>query len=262
MRKLFYFLILAITAFSLPVYAKDYKLGVGDVVHVTVYDHPDLLVDAAQIDEDGNLSMPLIGATTVAGLSTSSAQKKIASALEKGGFVIKPQVNLIVQQYRSKQISVLGQVNKPGKYALEFSSTLTDLLALAGGISALGSDTVILIHNIEGKLQQTRINTLTLFKEGKLELNYAIDNDDILYVPRAEVFYIYGEVQKSGAYRLEKNMNVMQAISLGGGITIRGTQRGAQIRREDNNGKLVIIPADEMATIQPDDVIYVKESLF
>ena len=262
MRKLFYFLILAITAFSLPVYAKDYKLGVGDVVHVTVYDHPDLLVDAAQIDEDGNLSMPLIGATTVAGLSTSSAQKKIASALEKGGFVIKPQVNLIVQQYRSKQISVLGQVNKPGKYALEFSSTLTDLLALAGGISALGSDTVILIHNIGGKLQQTRINTLTLFKEGKLELNYAIDNDDILYVPRAEVFYIYGEVQKPGAYRLEKNMNVMQAISLGGGITIRGTQRGAQIRREDNNGKPVIIPADEMATIQPDDVIYVKESLF
>ena len=262
MRKLFYFFILAITAFSLPVYAKDYKLGVGDVVHVTVYDHPDLLVDAAQIDEDGNLSMPLIGATTVAGLSTSSAQKKIASALEKGGFVIKPQVNLIVQQYRSKQISVLGQVNKPGKYALEFSSTLTDLLALAGGISALGSDTVILIHNIGGKLQQTRINTLTLFKEGKLELNYAIDNDDILYVPRAEVFYIYGEVQKPGAYRLEKNMNVMQAISLGGGITIRGTQRGAQIRREDNNGKPVIIPADEMATIQPDDVIYVKESLF
>jgi polysaccharide export outer membrane protein len=76
------------------------------------------------------------------------------------------------------------------------------------------------------------------------------------------VFYIYGEVQKPGAYRLEKSMNIMQAISLGGGVTPRGTERGVQIRREDGNGKPVTIPADPMATIQPDDVIYVKESLF
>jgi polysaccharide export outer membrane protein len=262
MRKLFYFFILALTVFTLPAHAKDYKLGVGDVVHITVYDHPDLLVEAAQVDEDGNLSMPLIGATAVAGLTTSGAQKKIASALEKGGFVINPHVNLIVQQYRSKQISVLGQVNKPGKYALEFTSTLADLLALAGGIGPLGSDNVILIHKVDGKLQQTSINTLSLFKGGKLDLNYTIADDDILYVPRAEVFYIYGEVQKPGAYRVEKNMNVMQAISLGGGITIRGTQRGVQIRRGDDNGKPIVIPADPMATIQPDDVIYIKESLF
>jgi polysaccharide export outer membrane protein len=262
MRKIFYFLMLALLTFTLPAHAKDYKLGVGDVVRITVYDHPDLLVDAAQIDEDGNLSVPLIGATPVAGLTTSAAQKRIASALEKGGFVINPHINLIVQQYRSKQISVLGQVNKPGKYALESTSNVSDLLALAGGISPLGSDNIILIHKVDGKLQQTPINTLALFKDGKLDLNYTIADDDILYVPRAEVFYIYGEVQKPGAYRLEKNMNIMQAISLGGGITLRGTERGVQIRREDSNGKPVTISADAMATVQPDDVIYVKESLF
>lgn len=260
MRKLFYFLILI--AFTLPAHAKDYTLGVGDVVHITVYGHPDLLVEATQVDEDGNVSIPLIGATTVAGLSISGAQKKIASALEKGSFVIKPQVNLIVQLYRSKQISVLGQVNKPGKYALEFTSTLADLLALAGGIGPLGSDNVILIHKVDGKLQQTSINTLSLFKSGKLDLNYTIADDDILYVPRAEVFYIYGEVQKPGAYRLEKNMTVMQAISLGGGITLRGTERGTKIRREDENGKHVTIPATSTEQILPDDVIYIKESLF
>ncbi|BBO99529.1 polysaccharide export protein EpsE [Sulfuriferula nivalis] len=262
MRKLFYFLMLALLTFTLPAHAKEYLLGAGDVVHITVYDHPDLLVDAAQIDEDGNLSVPLIGATPVAGLTTSAAQKRIESALVKGGFIINPHINLIVQQYRSKQISVLGQVNKPGKYALESTSNVSDLLALAGGISPLGSDNIILIHKVDGKLQQTPINTLALFKGGKLDLNYTIADDDILYVPRAEVFYIYGEVQKPGAYRLEKNMNIMQAISLGGGITLRGTERGVQIRREDDNGKPVVIPADAMATVQPDDVIYVKESLF
>jgi polysaccharide export outer membrane protein len=263
MRKLFYFLMLALLAFTLPAHAKEYKLGVGDVVRITVYDHPDLLVDAAQVDEDGNITLPLIGTTAVAGLTPSAAQKHIGQMLESGGFIIKPNVNLIVQQYRSKQISVLGQVNKPGKYALESTSTLTDLLAMAGGISTLGSDTIILIHKKkDNQLKQTQIDTLALFKSGQLDLDYIIGEGDIIFVPRAEVFYIYGEIQHPGAFRLEKNMNVMQAISLGGGITPRGTDRGIQIRRQDKNGKTITISANSAEQIQPDDVIYVKESLF
>jgi polysaccharide biosynthesis/export protein len=262
MRKLFYILLLALLAFTLPAHAKEYKLGIGDVVRVTVYDHPDLLVDAAQIDEDGNLTMPLIGATAVAGLTTSAAQKRIANALEKGGFVIKPSINIMVQQYRSKQVSVLGQVNKPGKYALEFNSSLTDLLALAGGINSLGSDNVILIHKENDHLKQTKIDTLALFKDAQFSLDYAINDGDIIFVPRAEVFYIYGEVQHPGAYRVEKNMNIMQAIAMGGGITLRGTERGAQIRRHDKEGNTITIAATPNEQILADDVIYVKESLF
>jgi polysaccharide export outer membrane protein len=262
MRKLFYFLMLALLAFTLPAHAKEYKLGVGDVVRITVYDHPDLLVDAAQVDEDGNLSVPLIGATPVAGLTASAAQKRIANAMEKGGFLIHPNINIMVQQYRSKQISVLGQVNKPGKYALEFKSSLTDLLALAGGISTLGSDNVILIHKENDQLKQTNIDTLALFKDGQFSLNYAVDDGDIIFVPRAEVFYIYGEVQHPGAYRVEKNMNVMQAIAAGGGITLRGTERGAQIRRHDKDGNSITLPATANEQVKADDVIYVKESLF
>lgn len=262
MRKLFYFFMLIFLIFTLPAHAKEYKLGVGDVVRITVYDHPDLLVDAAQVDEDGNLTVPLIGATPVAGLTTSMAQKRIASAMEKGGFVIRPNINIMVQQYRSKQISVLGQVNKPGKYALEFNSSLTDLLALAGGISTLGSDNVILIHKENNQLIQTKIDTLALFKDGQFALNYAINDGDIIFVPRAEVFYIYGEVQRPGAYRVEKNMNIMQAIAAGGGITLRGTERGAQIRRHDKDGNNITIPAKANEPVLADDVIYVKESLF
>lgn len=262
MRKLFYFLMLGLLAFTLPAHAKEYKLGVGDVVRITVYDHPDLLVDAAQVDEDGNLSVPLIGSTPVAGLTTSAAQKRIARALEKGGFVINPSINIMVQQYRSKQISVLGQVNKPGKYALEFNSSLTDLLALAGGISTLGSDNVILIHKESNQLKQTKIDTLALFKDGQFSLDYAINDGDIIFVPRAEVFYIYGEVQHPGAYRVEKNMNIMQTIAAGGGITLRGTERGAQIRRQDKDGNNITLPATANEQVKADDVIYVKESLF
>lgn len=229
---------------------------------MSVYGHPDMQLEAVQVDEDGKIAVPMVGAISVAGLTTSDAQKKIARALEKGGFIIKPNINLMVQQYRSKQVSVLGQVMQPGKYVLESNSDLTDLLALAGGINPNGSDTVILIHKQDGQLKKTIIDTIDLFKEGKFNLDYPVADGDIIYVPRAEVFYIYGEVQHPGAYRLEKHMNIMQAIALGGGITLRGTEKGAQIRREDKDGQTATLPATPDAQVQANDVIYVKESLF
>lgn len=262
MRKLFYFLILALVAFTSPAHAKEYILGIGDVVGITVYDHPDLLVDATQIDENGKIAVPLIGSIEVAGLTPSAAQKRIAQALVSGGFIIKPNVNLIVKQYRSQQISVLGQVNKPGNYALESNSNITDLLGLAGGIGPQGSDTVILMHKQNGKLVTTKIDTLSLFKDGQHNLDYPITAGDTIFVPRAEVFYIYGEVQHPGAFRYEKNMSLMQAIALGGGISLRGTERGAQIRRTDKDGKVTTLSATPNEIIQPNDVIYIKESLF
>jgi polysaccharide export outer membrane protein len=84
----------------------------------------------------------------------------------------------------------------------------------------------------------------------------------VIFVPRAAVFYIYGEVQKPGAFRLEKSMNVMQALSLGGGITQRGTQKGIQIRRQDAQGQPVVLKAALTDPVQAGDVVYVKESLF
>ncbi|MDT3706555.1 MAG: polysaccharide export protein EpsE [Thiobacillus sp.] len=261
MQTLFYAMFLSLTAFSLPAAAMDYRLGSGDIVHVTVYDHPELLLDT-RVDEQGKIDFPLIGAVMVAGQSASSAQRLIAEALERGGFIKKPQVNLIVKEYRSKQVSVLGQVNKPGKYPLDTTSTVSDLLAQAGGVTLEGADELTLIRNQDGKLQRTKIDTKSLFQDGQVDLNYQVIGGDVIFVPRASVFYIYGEVRKPGAFRLEKNMNVMKALSLGGGITPRGTQRGIQIRRKGADGKPVIVNAALIDPVREDDVVYVKESLF
>src|SRR5574340_747367 len=261
MQTLFYAMFLSLTAFSLPAAAMDYRLGSGDIVHVTVYDHPELLLDT-RVDEQGKIDFPLIGAVMVAGQRASSAQRLIAEALERGGFIKKPQVNLIVKEYRSKQVSVLGQVNKPGKYPLDTTSTVSDLLAQAGGVTLEGADELTLIRNQDGKLQRTKIDTKSLFQDGQVDLNYQVIGGDVIFVPRASVFYIYGEVRKPGAFRLEKNMNVMKALSLGGGITPRGTQRGIQIRRKGADGKPVIVNAASIDPVREDDVVYVKESLF
>lgn len=242
--------------------AGEYQLGIGDVLSVTVYGHTDLQVDAVQIDERGKVTLPLLGDVVVGGITASAAARKIEYALETGSYIVKPHVNVFVQQYFSKPVAVLGQVNQPGKYALESPSKVSDLLALAGGISPIGSDIVILIHKQDGLLMQTPIDTLSAFKGDHLNLNDEVVGGDIIYVPRAEVFYIYGEVQHPGAYRLEKHMNVMQAIALGGGITLAGTENHAQIRRMDKNGNITMLPAATDMSLMPNDVVYIKQSLF
>ena len=261
MRAALHMGLLLWAVFPLPATAMDYQLGSGDIVHITVYDHPELLTDT-RVDEQGKISFPLIGNVSVAGKTAAVAQSLISDALAKGDFIKKPQVNLIVTAYRSKQVSVLGLVNKPGKYPLDSASTVSDLLALAGGVAEDGADEVILIHNQDGKSQQFKINTKSLFQDGQVDLNHQVKGGDVIFIPRAAVFYIYGEVQKPGAYRLTGNLNVMQAVSLGGGITPRGTQRGIQIRRNDKDGKPVNIHAALTDRVRENDVVYVKESLF
>lgn len=261
MRTILHFGLLLWAVFPLQATAADYQLGSGDIVHITVYDHPELTTDT-RVDEQGKIGFPLIGGVSVAGKTAAAAQALIASTLEKGDFLKKPQVNLIVTEYRSKQVSVLGLVNKPGKYPLDSASTVSDLLALAGGVAEDGADEVVLIHNQDGKSQKFKISTKSLFQDGQVDLNHQVTGGDVIFVPRAEVFYIYGEVQKPGAYRLTGNLNVMQAVSLGGGITPRGTQRGIQIRRNDKDGNPVRIHAALTDRVRENDVVYVKESLF
>lgn len=260
-RSIMYSVLLLLSLVSLPAAAMEYRLGSGDIVEITVYDHPELQMETA-VDEQGRIGFPLIGGVTVAGETAASAQKLIADALEKGGFLKKPQVNLNVKAYRSKQVSVLGQVNKPGKYPLERASTVSDLLAQAGGVTLEGADALTLIQNKDGQSNRINIDIQSLFRDGQVDLNHPVGDGDVIFVARAAVFYIYGEVQKPGAFRLEKNMNVMQALSLGGGISPRGTQRGIEIRRKGTDGQAVKLKAGLTDTVLENDVVYVKESLF
>ncbi len=95
--------------------------------------------------------------------------------------------------------------------------------------------------------------------EGK---EYIVQDGDIINVARQPMFYIYGEVQRPGAFRLEQGMSVVQALSLGGGLTARGTQRGIKILRRDDKGAMQELDAQLADPVKKDDVIYVKESLF
>jgi polysaccharide export outer membrane protein len=237
-------------ATAAPVLAQTDKLGVGDAIRVTVHQQPDLTTEA-RISERGTVAMPLVGELKLAGLSQVEAARAIGESFKKGQFLKNPQVTVAITTMRSKQVSVLGAVTRPGRYALDDTSTkLTDVIAAAGGITPTGADTVTVIR--DGKEHKIPV----------LGKSFDLKGGETIHVERAPVFYIYGEVTRSGAYRVEPNMTVMQAIAAGGGITPRGSDRRLKLRRADASGKLAETDANLRDLVKPDDVIYVKEALF
>lgn len=246
-----------------------FLLGPGDVVKAAVFGHPDLS-GVARIGEDGRISFPLIGDVLIGGLSTSDAEAKIASLLLQGGYVTDAQVSLFVEQRRqtlANSVLILGHIARPGKYALqgvtdEGVQTLVDLLAVAGGTSADSADRLMLLRRDGDNVHKVQIDLRSLLGQGELQQNVGLIGGDIVFVPETDVFYVFGQVQNPGRYRLERGMSVMQAISVGGGIGPRGTERGILLKRRGNGGDIVTSAAKLTDALQPDDIIYVKESLF
>lgn len=240
----------------------EYVLGAGDLIKVTVFQNPDLTVET-RVSETGAITFPLIGSVQVGGLGTGAAEQKIATQLRDGKFVLQPQVNVLVTQVRGSQVAVLGHVTRPGRYPLEVANMrMSDALALAGGVTPTGADTVVLIGVRKGASFRKEIDLPALFTPGKTEDDIVVAAGDIIYVNRAPQFYIYGEVQKPGAYRLERDMTVMQALAQGGGVTPRGTDKGLKLHRRDKSGKVLVLEPKMDEKVFPDDVIYLRESLF
>ena len=262
MKRLWFRMAAAVLACSMSgAHADDMALGAGDVVKVSVYGNPDLAVET-RVSGSGFITMPLVGQVGVAGLSSAMAETKIATMLQGGGFVKNPQVNLLVTALTSQQVSVLGQVNRAGRYPIDGSRSVLDLLALAGGISLDGGDVVTVIRKRNGKILKDQVDTTELMRSADMMGNPDVQAGDVIFVDRAPRFYIYGEVQRPGQLRLERQMTVLQALSAGGGLTPRGTERGLRVKRRDQDGKLQTIDVKGDDLLQPNDVVYVKESLF
>jgi polysaccharide export outer membrane protein len=235
---------------AFPGLAQTEKLGAGDAVRITVHQQPDLTTDA-RVSERGMVAMPLIGEVKLAGMSQVEAARAIADSLKKGQFLRNPQVTVAITTVRSKQVSVLGAVARPGRYALDdTSSKLSDVIAAAGGITPTGAETVTVMR--DGKEQRVAV----------LGKPFDLKGGETIHVERAPVFYIYGEVTRSGAYRIEPNMTVMQAIAAGGGMTPRGSDRRLKLRRAGADGKVAETDAKLHDAVKADDVIFVKEALF
>jgi polysaccharide biosynthesis/export protein len=240
----------------------EYRIGAGDILKISVFKNPDLTLEA-RVSEVGAISFPLVGLVQVSDLTLPAAEKKIAELLKDGGFVVNPQVNILLETAFGNQVSVLGEVNKPGRYALDAAGGhLSGMLATAGGIMPTGSDTVIVSGTRNGKPFRREIDLVKAAMEGNTADDVLLSGGDTVFVNHQPMFYIYGQVQKAGQYRLERDMTVMQALAVGGGITTKGTRRGIVLHRRDAHGKVNETEVSLDDDVKDSDVIYVKESLF
>lgn len=266
-RVLWVSLLLAISVGTSAVAASagevpEYRLGGGDLIKILVYQNPDLTLET-RLSDSGATSYPLLGAIKLGGLTVAEAERLIAGGLRKGDFVKDPQVTVVLETVRGSQVSVLGQVQRPGRYVLETGQThLSDVLAMAGGITPqLGADQITVVGTRDGKAFRQVVDLPQIFDGAERSNDLLMQGNDVIYVDRAPVYYIYGEVQKPGQLRLERGMTLLQGLAAGGGLTPRGTERGIRIHRRSVNGTEVLEP-NMQAKLQDGDVIYVQQSLF
>jgi polysaccharide export outer membrane protein len=240
----------------------DITIGPGDLIRIVVFQNPDLSLET-RVSESGAITYPLLGTVQVGGLTVESAEKRIANGLREGGFVPQPQVNISQTQVLGNRVSVLGLVGKPGRIPLEnFSTRVTEILATAGGIAQGGDDTIILIGKRGGKPYRKEIDLPAIYLEGNSESDVFVAGGDIIYVHRAPIFYVYGEVQRPGSFRVERGMTVQQALVQAGGPSPRGTEDGVQLHRRDKEGRVVKFVPELFDPIKPNDVLFARERLF
>lgn len=251
-----------VSSTAVPAATPEYRLGAGDVLRISVYQNPDLTLET-RVTEAGIVSYPLLGAVRLGGQSVTAAERLIADGLRNGNFVKSPQVTIVVLQVRGNQASVLGQVNRPGRYPIEVADMrLTDLLAMAGGTAVTGSDTVVVTGTRNGAPFRVEVDLPSVFAPGGAAQDLPILNGDNVWVERQPLVYIYGEVQRPGSMRLERGMTLMQALAAGGGLTQRGTEKGIRVHRKGADGKVQVLQPAMDDRMHDGDVIYVRESLF
>ena len=240
----------------------DYLLGPGDAIRIQVFQNPDLTVEA-RVSEAGVISFPLLGALRIGGMSPTNVEKLIAQRLRDGKYLQNPQVTVNVTTFRSQQVSVLGNVTRPGRYPLETTGMrLSEVLSLAGGIAPTGADDVVLVTSRNGKPLRLEIDLVDMFASGDLTKDPQMQAGDVVYVNRAPQYYIYGQVTRPGMYGVDRGLTLAQAIAKGGGLTLRGTDRGVRVHRRYGSKQIQILEPKLDDPIRPDDLIFVRESVF
>jgi len=259
--------------------AQDYRVGGYDVLGITVYEEEDLSRESVRISADGYISFPLIGRLYVNNMTSSEIEKLIAEKLAEGGFLLDAHVSVTVVDYRSKQYMVLGSVKGPGSYPLQSRERILDAISRAGGIDfEQGGKTGMIIRTLNPDTMNEkkiviRIELTSLLKGGDQLSNILLADQDLLYIPKADYFYIIGQVQKPGSYPyLEKEITIVEAISQAGGFTPIASRNKTRIIRVENGvEKIITVKVDAITKsgkkaqdvlLQPGDVIVVPESFF
>lgn len=244
----------------------DELVAEGDQLVISVFGQPDLNADLT-VGESGVITLPLVGTLEVKGKSANQIAQIFTQKLEQGQYLRNPKVAVKLVQQQSRSFSVMGEVQRPGRYPLSSALSVLDGLSLAGGMTARADKHVRLLR----RAAQQNDAELVEYAAVKLDLDNGsvpeqlaqkLKPNDILFVAQQKNFYIYGEVRKPGMYPMEEDLNIMRVLSIGGGVTERGSARRIVIHRKTADGKLHEIPAQITDKVEAGDVVFVNERIF
>ncbi len=242
------------------------SVGIGDQIFITVFGQPDMSAEVS-VNDNEQVTLPLIGTLKVGGLTPSTLEKLIAQRLKEGEYLRNPEVSVQVRQVRSQMISVLGEVQRPGRFPILGKLTVLDAIATAGGLTQRADTSVSLIRrgsalNGDAQRKEIPIRLGQVLDSGGNAMDIELKNDDVVFVAQQKMFYIHGEVRKPGAYPLEPDLNVMRVLSISGGLTDRGSLRRIRIHRKAVDQKIQEFTPDLDTPVLSGDVIFVNERLF
>ncbi|MCK4738945.1 MAG: SLBB domain-containing protein [Deltaproteobacteria bacterium] len=271
-------LFLGLLIYSTPANAIEYAVGEGDLLEINVYEHPDLKTKV-RVGADGSITFPLVGVVNIGGFTTSGVEKKLATLLEDG-YIKKAHVTVFISEYTSKKVTVLGEFLKPGLIRLRGESTLLEVISSAGGLTNLAGDYLFIqrkskkpstpLTNLDKDLKSIadadddviRVELKVLLEKGEATVNHQVNDGDSIYIPKADLVYITGEVVRPGAYKITKGLTVLKAITLSGGFTPIAWKGRTKIVRKGTDGVEETIRVKMQELVIPEDVILVPESIF
>lgn len=241
-------------------FAEDYLVGSGDVLKIDVYDNPDLKT-TVRVTNNGKIVIPLLGQVTVSGLKVSDVTEKLTRLLADG-YLINPQVNIFIEDFRSKKAVILGQVARPGIVEIRGTTTFLEAISHAGGLKEAAGDVATIKRINGGKQNVIAIDIKSIVEGGDLSQNILIHDGDTIYISKGGMCYVTGEVKAPDAYSCNKDTTVLKLIARSGGFTGKASKSSVRIVRLVDGEKIIYKDVDLHLQVQANDIIVVPESFF
>jgi polysaccharide export outer membrane protein len=262
---------------------KDYIVGPEDLLEINFLD-TDKLRSEARVNGQGEIRLQLIGDTEVAGLTPAEIAKKLVRLYKEGDYLKDPNITVAMKEFRHQKVAVSGAVNKPDSYALIGPRTLLEVLGMAGGLSDKAGETAHIIRankksptskatspvrSFSPGSETIIVDLNRLLLKGAVDLNFPVQNGDVVFIPFAQTAYVLGSVSKPGGVFIKDNLTVTKAVAQAGGLHIMLSSYSATILRLDENGQRQTIPVDlaqitkgnqEDLALKENDIVFVQES--
>jgi len=253
-------LVFLVMAMNFPLHAGEYLVGPGDVISIFVYDNDDLKT-RVRVASNGTIVVPLLGAVNVNKLTISAITEKLTK-LFAAGYIVNPQINVFVDEFRSRKVVVLGNVRSPGIIELSGPTTFLELVSKAGGFDKDAGDTATIKRKVDDKDTVIAINLTSLVKGGDLEQNIQINDEDTIYISGAGMCYVTGQVGAPGSYPCGEGTTVLKLVALAKGFTGKASKSSISIVRMEGGQKNIIEDVNLDSPVSENDVLVVPESFF